>query len=179
MTQVESVSTAETDGMTGATSISSSPASSVVRQGSRFTLVGSAGTGLQLGLYALLATVVGPQVASATSWLVSTVLTNRVHRALTFQVHSAERSRTDSTAAFLTSLVGLGVTAIVLARLTDADGFAGLVAIVAVNITVGAGRFFGLRWWLGGSGRSVLDSVAVTVHTARTHFQTRHMSLHH
>ena len=154
------------------------PVASLTRQGSRFTVIGSAGTGLQLGLYAVLAAVVGAQIASAVSWLLSTLVTNRVHRALTFEVREHEHSRSDQTVAFVTSLAGLGITSIVLAQLADAGGLAGVLAILAVNTAVGAGRFFGLRWWLGGSGRHVFDAVALSVATARDNISGRRFSLH-
>jgi putative flippase GtrA len=155
------------------------PGASLTRQGSRFTMVGSAGTGLQLGLYAVLAAVIGAQIASAISWLLSTLVTNRVHRALTFQVHEHAHSRSDQTVAFMTSLAGLGLTSIVLADLADASGLAGLIAILAVNIAVGAGRFFGLRWWLGGSGRHLADALSLSTATMRDHLSARRTSLHH
>lgn len=154
------------------------PAASLTRQGSRFTVIGSAGTGLQLGLYALLAAVIGAQIASAVSWLLSTVVTNRFHRALTFDVHEHAHSGSDQTVAFVTSLAGLGITSIVLAQLADASGLAGLLAILAVNVVVGAGRFFGLRWWLGGSGRHIVDAVALSVATVRDTISARR-PLHH
>lgn len=152
---------------------------SLTRQGSRFTIIGSAGTGLQLGLYAVLAAVIGAQIASAVSWLLSTLVTNRFHRALTFQVHEHEHSGSDQTVAFMTSLAGLGLTSIVLADLADASGLAGLIAILAVNIAVGAGRFFGLRWWLGGSGRHIAGAVALTATNVREHISARRISFHH
>lgn len=152
---------------------------SLTRQGSRFTIIGSAGTGLQLGLYAVLAAVIGAQIASAVSWLLSTLVTNRFHRALTFQVHEHAHSGSDQTVAFITSLAGLGLTSIVLADLADADGLAGLVAILVVNIAVGAGRFFGLRWFLGGSGRHLVEVVAQSAASVRNHISARRISLHH
>ncbi len=154
------------------------PNASVTRQGSRFTLVGSAGTGLQLGLYAALSVFLGAQLASAASWLLSTVVTNRLHRAISFDVHGADRIRTDQLVAFLTSLFGLGITSIVLAGLSNAVGLAGLAAIVAVNTVVGAGRFFGLRWWLSGSGQAAVGRVTGALTTLRNS-QGHCFSLHH
>lgn len=133
-------------------------------QGVRFFLVGSAGTVLQLGLYAATATFIGPQVASIASWLVSTVVTNAAHRALTFGVRGAQRNRTDQLAAFLTCLVGLLITSLVLAELPDADGISGVIAILAVNTVVGAARFVGMRWWLSTSGQRFGSHVGSAVH---------------
>ena len=171
MTQSDSTATAAVAAV--------APPASLTRQGSRFTVVGSAGTGLQLGLYAVLVALIGAQIASAVSWLLSTLVTNRVHRALTFQVHDHEHSGSDQTVAFITSLAGLGLTSIVLADLADASGLAGLIAILAVNIAVGAGRFFGLRWWLGNSGRHLAAAVAGTAVAARNHVSAHRISLHH
>ena len=77
------------------------------------------------------------------------------------------------------TLAGLGVTSIVLAQLADASGLAGVVAILAVNTAVGAGRFFGLRWWLGGSGRRIVDAFAATAASVRDNIWARRISLHH
>lgn len=175
MTQYPSIATPAAPAVPPA----AAPTSSLTRQGSRFTVIGSAGTGLQLGLYAVLAAVVGAQIASAISWLLSTLVTNRFHRALTFQIHEHEHNGSDQTVAFVTSLAGLGITSLVLAGLADADGLAGLVAILAVNSAVGAGRFFGMRWWLGGSGRHITDAMAVALLAIRHNITARRMSLHH
>ena len=136
---------------------------SISGQGLRFFLIGSAGTALQLGLFAGSSWVVGAQVASVASWLISTLVTNAAHRAVTFGVRGAERNRSDQVAAFLTCLVGLLITSLVLAELPDADGISDLVAILAVNTVVGAARFGGMRWWLSGSGRRLATQVAGTV----------------
>jgi putative flippase GtrA len=121
---------------------------SVRNQGARFTVIGSAGTALRLAVFAAISELTGAQVASVISWLLSTLVTNAAHRSLTFGVHGAQHNRSDQLVAFTTSLVGLAISAIVLARLNDADGTAGLIAILAVNTLVGAARFAGLRWWL-------------------------------
>lgn len=160
-------------------SIAVAPAASLTRQGSRFTVIGSAGTGLQLGLYAVFAAFVGAQIASAVSWLLSTVVTNRFHRALTFQVRAHDHSGSDQTAAFLTSLAGLGITSVVLAQLADADSLAGLTAILSVNTVVGAGRFFGMRWWLGGSGRHLVAAVGLAVAGVREGISAHRTWLRH
>jgi putative flippase GtrA len=131
------------------------PSGSIGGQGVRFFLIGSVGTILQLGVYAAGATLVGAQFASVVSWLVSTLVTNAAHRALTFGVRGAQRNRADQSVAFLTSVVGLLITSLVLAELPDADGISGLMAILAVNTVVGIGRFVGLRWWLGEGGPRV------------------------
>lgn len=135
-------------------------------QGIRFAGVGSAGTILQLGLYAATATFIGAQVASIASWLVSTLVTNATHRAVTFGVHGTRRNRSDQLVAFLTCVVGLLITSLVLSELSDADGLSGVIAILAVNTIVGAARFVGMRWWLSASGQrfgSRLGSVASAI----------------
>ncbi len=139
---------------------------SIGGQGIRFFLIGSTGTALQLGLYAVSATLIGAQVASVASWLISTLVTNAAHRAFTFGVHSNERNRSDQVAAFFTCLVGLLITSVVLAELPNATGLAGVIAILAVNTVVGAGRFFGMRWWLSDSGRRVATRITAVGHAA-------------
>ncbi len=138
---------------------------SISGQGVRFFLIGSTGTALQLGLYAVSAALIGAQVASVASWLISTLVTNAAHRAFTFGVRGTERNRSDQVAAFLTCLVGLLVTSLVLAELPNATGIAGVLAILAVNTVVGAGRFFGMRWWLGDSGRRVAVRATSLAHS--------------
>ncbi|MET3806218.1 putative flippase GtrA [Nakamurella sp. UYEF19] len=150
-------------------------------QGVRFFVIGSGGTGLQLGLYAVAAGVVGAQIASIASWLISTLVTNATHRALTFNVRGTASNRSDQIAALMTCLVGLLVTSVVLAQLPDADGISGLIAILVVNTVVGAGRFFGMRWWLGDSGRRVAHQVSAAAHAMRANWHgTRGLTgLHH
>jgi putative flippase GtrA len=141
--------------------------SSIGGQGIRFFLIGSSGTALQLGLYAATAALIGAQVASVASWLISTLVTNAAHRAFTFGVRGNERNRSDQIAAFVTCVVGLLVTSVVLAELPNATGVAGVIAILAVNTVVGAGRFVGMRWWLSDSGRRVGAQFAVLARSAK------------
>lgn len=141
---------------------------SIGRQGTRFFLIGSAGTGLQLGLYAASALLLGAQIASIFSWLISTTVTNATHRALTFDVHGTSRNRSDQVAAFATCLIGLAITSVVLAEVPNAAGLTGVVAILVVNTVVGAGRFVGMRWWLGGSGRRIATQIGYAVTAARS-----------
>jgi putative flippase GtrA len=154
---------------------------SISGQGIRFFLVGSAGTGLQLGLYAASAVFIGAQVASIASWLMSTLATNATHRAVTFGVRGSVRNSADQAAAFITCLFGLLVTSVVLAELPDATGLAGVIAILAVNTVVGAGRFFGMRWWLGDSGRRLGAQLAAVAAGAKDswHDHGRMSGLHH
>lgn len=145
----------------------SGPSGTIGGQGLRFTLVGSAGTGLQLGLYAFAAGFLGAQMASVIAWLLSTLLTNAAHRALTFGVRGGERNSVDQFAAFMTCLVGLSITSVVLAELPDADGMSGVIAILAVNTVVGAARFVGMRWWLSPSGQRFGAHAGAVVKAAR------------
>jgi putative flippase GtrA len=166
----------------GSTSTAPSvPSGTIGGQGIRFALVGSAGTGLQLGLYAFSAGFLGAQVASVAAWLLSTLVTNAAHRALTFGVRGGERNRADQFVAFLTCLVGLLITSVVLAQVPDADGTSGIVAILAVNTVVGAARFGGMRWWLSPSGQRFGAQVSAVALAARhTWHQHGPMSgLHH
>jgi putative flippase GtrA len=148
-------------------------AGSIRGQGIKFFLVGSAGTGLQLGLYAASAVLIGAQVASIASWLMSTLATNATHRAVTFGVRASARRSADQAAAFITCLVGLLVTSLVLAELPNATGLSGVIAILAVNTVVGAGRFFGMRWWLGDAGRRLGTQLAVAAQAAKNSRQHR------
>ncbi len=158
-----------------------SEAGSIRRQGIKFFLVGSAGTGLQLGLYAASAVLIGAQIASIASWLMSTLATNATHRALTFGVRGPARNSADQAAAFITCLVGLLVTSLVLAELPNATGLSGVIAILVVNTVVGAGRFFGMRWWLGDAGRRLGAQLALAARAAKNSWQhrSRMSGLHH
>lgn len=140
---------------------------SLGNQGIRFFLVGSAGTILQLGLYAAAAHLIGAQVASVACWLASTLVTNTAHRALTFGVRGNQRNRTDQLVAFLSCLVGLLITSLVLAKLPDADGSSGIIAILAINTAVGAARFVVVRWWLSPAGQRFGSQVGSVVQTIR------------
>ncbi len=142
---------------------------SIGRQGVRFTAIGSAGTGVQLGLYAVISAVIGAQLASIASWFLSTLLTNAAHRAVTFDVHGSRGKRSDQVAAFLTCVLALGLTSFALTRLSDPDGVSGLIAIVAVNTFVGAGRFAGMRWWLGDAGQQARSRLSAAARTAGMH----------
>ncbi len=157
------------------------PSGSISGQGARFLAVGSAGTILQLGLYAAGADLLGAQIASVAAWLISTLVTNAAHRAVTFGVRGAERNRADQLVALLTCIVGLLITSLVLAELPDADGISGVIAILAVNTVVGAARFVGMRWWLGGAGQRFSGQVASATHAVRGGFRDHRpvSGLHH
>jgi putative flippase GtrA len=118
----------------------------LTRQGLRFSAVGSLATATQLGLYALMSGLVGAQVANITAWLVSTMVGNAAQQRFTFQVPGA-RADSDRAVGLITSLVGLGASSLVLALLAQPDGLSGTIALITVNATVGALRFFALRWW--------------------------------
>ena len=152
------------------------PVGTLCGQGLRFVVVGSAGTLLQLGLYASSADLIGAQIASVAAWLVSTLVTNAAHRALTFGVRGGERNRADQFAAFLTCLVGLLITSIVLAHIPDADGASGIIAILAVNSLAGAGRFGGMRWWLSAAGQRFGVHLSAMTKAARGGWHRRSMS---
>ncbi|SDO93702.1 Putative flippase GtrA (transmembrane translocase of bactoprenol-linked glucose) [Nakamurella panacisegetis] len=140
---------------------------SVGGQGLKFVLIGSAGTLVQLGLYGSAADLIGAQIASALAWLISTLVTNAAHRAVTFGVRGHTRNRADQVVAFLTCLVGLLITSLVLTRISDADGPSGIMAILVVNSVVGAARFGGMRWWLSAAGQRFGTHVAAAVNAAR------------
>ncbi|GGM04424.1 GtrA family protein [Nakamurella endophytica] len=117
-------------------------------QAARFAAVGTAGTVLQLVLYLALERPVGSTVAAVLSWCAATVVTNAVHRAVTFGVHDTARRTGDQVVAAGTCLVGLVLTTVAL-DLSPVTGVAAAAAVLAVNAGVGAGRFAVLRWWWG------------------------------
>jgi hypothetical protein len=71
---------------------------------------------------------------------------NAAQQRFTFQVPGA-RADSDRAVGLITSLVGLGASSLVLALLAQPDGLSGTIALITVNATVGALRFFALRWW--------------------------------
>ncbi|TQN44154.1 putative flippase GtrA [Blastococcus colisei] len=116
----------------------------------RFAAVGGVSNLVYLALFAALHGL-GAQPANLAAALTSTVLSNDLHRRLTF--HADERV-TWSTAQWrggLLALAGIVTTAVALAVLDAAAGTPGLwvqaAVIGAVNGTVGLVRFLALRRW--------------------------------
>ena len=123
--------------------------SDLTRQGVRFAVVGTAGTAVQLALYLVALGPLGATLAGATSWVVSTILTNLAQRALTFGRRTRRDAGRDHTLSFATSLTGLGLVTLVTTATADLPVTAALGAIVGCNVAVGVARFFLLRTWFG------------------------------
>jgi putative flippase GtrA len=126
-----------------------SPSRAFTRQAGRFALIGSAGTGAALALYALLGLWMDPLVAIAAAWLLTTLTTNGFQRHFAFSVTDPARAPLDHTVALISSLVSLVASSAVLAPLTTASPAQQLTALTAVSSVVGAARFLAVRWWLG------------------------------
>ena len=61
-------------------------------------------------------------------------------------------SESDHLVGLVSSLAALGLSSLALLLLDQPTGLDGVVALVAVNAAVGAGRFLALRWWWLGRG---------------------------
>lgn len=120
----------------------------VVRQGARFALIGSAGTVLQLLVYVGLTDTLGVTLAGVASWVLSTLATNLAHRVFTFGVRSKNNAASDLTVAFVTCLIGLGLTTLVTTATASLSVLTALIALVGANVVAGSARFVFLRWWL-------------------------------
>lgn len=135
-------------------------------QGLRFAIVGSLATVLQLGLYALLSGSAGAQLANICAWLVSTMVATAGHSRYTFGL-SGRCAESDHLAGLLTSLIGLGMSSLVLAVLDQPAGLAGTIVLVGVNAAVGGARFVALRWLLiGRNARATALAAAPVTPTA-------------
>ena len=113
----------------------------------RFVAVGTAGTVLQLGMFAVLASYVNAVAAGATAWIVSTVVTNAAQSVLTFRTGSTRGVAAAQVVAFLSCLVALSLATGVAVLLCEQPTPARLAALAAVNSVTGIGRFALLRWW--------------------------------
>ena len=115
----------------------------------RFGLAGGAASVIQLALYAFLADSVGAQPANVGSWLVSTLVATEAHRRYSFGT-TGSGAEGDHVVGIVTSVVTLLLSTVALAALENPTGFAGVLALVAVNGMVGVLRFVALRWWMVG-----------------------------
>lgn len=113
----------------------------------RFAGIGGVATAAQLGMFAVLITVI-PQVwANVLSWSLSTVVANAANRSVTFDVHGSDGARRDFLISTAFSLVGLGASMTALSLSGDGDPIGSIVVLVAVNGVVGIARFSALRRW--------------------------------
>ena len=121
----------------------------VVGQFLRFVAVG--GTAMLLyGTVLLLLQDLGTQPANLAGSLASTVLSNELHRRLTFRAGAHVSPLAAQLQGGGMALAGVVLTAVVLAWAETAVGPAGpvtqLLLVTAVTGLVGLGRFVGLRW---------------------------------
>lgn len=132
-------------------------------QFARFGVVGGGSSVLQMAAYAFLADSIGSQPANVVSWLASTLLATELHRRFSFRgpLSGAEG---DHVVGVVTSLAALLLGAATLAALGDPSETAGVLALMAVNVLVGALRFVVLRWWMvGRTGPIVAQAPAVPI----------------
>lgn len=131
-------------------------------QGARFAAVGGAATLIQLALYAFVGDCVGAQVANVLSWSVATLIAGVAHHRFTFRLDHSGSER-DHLVNLASSLAALLLSSAVLAVAGNPSGLLGTALLLAVNGTVGTGRFVLLRWWL-----TVRRAVAVMDDTPST-----------
>lgn len=119
-----------------------------LRQALRFFLVGTGGTAAYAGLYLVLAPVVPDPAGLVLAWLVSTLATNLAHRHVTFALHAREGWIADAVVFFGTSLLGLGLTQLVLGW-KERTPLGEVAVIVTATGLAGVVRFAAMRLWLG------------------------------
>ncbi|NNG19286.1 hypothetical protein HJ590_06760 [Naumannella sp. ID2617S] len=116
-------------------------------QAVRFVLVGTGGTGAYAVLFQGASRWLPTPLALCLSWLVSTLATNAVHRRLTFGVRRREGRGADAIVFFGTSLLGLGLTQLLVAGAAATPGLQVLL-IGAGTGAAGTLRFVLMRLWL-------------------------------
>ncbi|NNG19285.1 hypothetical protein HJ590_06755 [Naumannella sp. ID2617S] len=120
----------------------------------RFVAVGTAGTALYVGLFAVAQLVLSTTLATVAAFSVSTVLTNLAHRRVTYGVRRASGAAVDSLVAFGTTLIGLALST-VLTNAVDGLGVAYQVPmLIAGTAAGGAIRFVLMKLWLTRAGAS-------------------------
>lgn len=129
----------------------------LARQLLGFCAVGVASTLAYLGLYSLLRTAVGPQLANAVALLVTAVANTAANRRLTFGVRGRERAVRHQAQGLVVFGIGLALTSGSLAALDLAGGEVShgteLSVLVAANLAATALRFLLLRTWVFSSNR--------------------------
>lgn len=129
-------------------------------QAVRFAAVGGGATLVQLGIYAFLGDCLGAQLANVASWLIATVIAGVAHHRFTFRLDHSGSER-DHLVNLVSSLAALLLSSAVLAVAGNPAGLLGTALLLAVNGTVGTGRFVLLRWWL--TGRRAVAAAGVTL----------------
>ena len=120
-------------------------------QFARFLLVGGSANLVYAGLFLML-TGLGDQPANAVGVVASTALANELHRRLTFRASDRVGWATAQWAGGGLAVTGLAGSSLMLAALDVGAASSGpllsVLAVCAVNGTVGLVRFVGLRWFL-------------------------------
>src|ERR1700712_3263218 len=102
----------------------------VAGQAFRYSVVGTTGTGIYIGLYLLLDLWTQPVVGNAIAWLITTVATNSVQRRFAFGVSEHAHVHIDQVVGLTSSAVALLVTTLALAALPNADSAAQVAALI-------------------------------------------------
>lgn len=114
----------------------------------RFVAVGTSGTALQVALFALAQLWLSTTAANVSAFIVSTIITNLLHRRITFSVRRTSGAGLDSVVAFGTTLIGLALST-VLTNAVEGLGTAWqLPMIVAGTAAGGVIRYLLMKWWL-------------------------------
>lgn len=114
----------------------------------RFVAVGTSGTALQVALFALAQLVLSTTAANLSAFAVSTVITNLVHRRVTYGVRRARGAGLDSVVAFGTTLIGLALST-VLTNCVEGFGTAWQLPMIVVGTAIGGAlRYLLMKWWL-------------------------------
>ena len=120
-------------------------------QFARFLLVGGLANLVYAGLF-LMSTGLGDQAANALGVVASTALANELHRRLTFRASDRVGWATAQWTGSGLAVTGLAGSSLMLAALDEGTVSSGpllsVLAVCAVNGTVGLARFVGLRWFL-------------------------------
>lgn len=115
----------------------------------KFVAVGTAGTALYLGMYAAAGTVLAATVALVLSWTLSTLITNVVHRRVTFQVTGRRGATADAVVSMLGSLLGLAISTVLVSVADDLSTAWQLSAVITGTAAGGVLRFVMMQAWLG------------------------------
>jgi len=117
-----------------------------------FTVVGTVFTLAYVGLYAMLRTVCGPQLANGISLVMTTVADTAANRRFTFGVRGMRHALLHQAQGLVLFLLGLGATSGALewlhARAPDATSLTEIAVLAVANLVVGLVRFTAFRVWV-------------------------------